>query len=155
MHDKAELEGIFMPVLSRCGLELIRFTASGSPRQPAFMVYVDRVGGVTVGECVEAAKALRQALTLHFGPGRAFSVAASSPGTDRLLRAQKDFALVAGRSVVLRVRGPNGDPEFEIVGPVLRADQEGVVLGVGENGTEHCVPYDRIATAKLKLPYSG
>jgi len=153
MHDKAELEGIVGPELAQCGLELIRLTLSGSPRQPAIMMYVDRVGGVTVGECVEAAKVVRPVLARHFGPGRSFSLGASSPGTDRPLRTQRDFGLIVGRQVIVQVRGDVGEALVEVIGPVVRAEQESVAVDVGAGGGERSVPYEKIVTAKMKLPY--
>jgi ribosome maturation factor RimP len=153
MHDKAELEGVVTPELAQRGLALIRLTMSGSPRQPAIMVYVDHVGGVTVGECVEAARALRPVLATHFGPGRSFTVGASSPGTDRPLRTQRDFGLIVGRQVTLQVRGEAGEALNELTGPVVRAEQDGVTVGVGPDGAESTVLYGSIVTAKMKLPY--
>ncbi|MBN1426571.1 hypothetical protein JXA88_18645 [Candidatus Fermentibacteria bacterium] len=153
MHDKAALEGVLSPVLALCGLELIRFTVGGSPRQPSLMVYVDRVGGVTVGECVDAAKALRRAIAAHFGSVRPFAVSVSSPGTDRPLGTQRDFALILGRRVAVRIEGEADDGESEIVGTVLRADSEAVVVESDADGSERGVPYSRIRTAKMRLPY--
>lgn len=153
MHDKAALQDVIAPVLAQHGLELIRFTMSGSPRQPALMVYVDRVGGVTVAECVGAAKALRHAVAEHFGPGRPFSIGTSSPGTDRPLRTQRDFALIVGRRVMARVQNGDGEADSDIAGVVLRAESEAVVLGGEADNVETMVPYGRIVAAKLKLPY--
>lgn len=153
MQDKTELEGVVAPEIARRGLELVRLTVSGSPRQPALMVYVDRVGGVTVGECVDLARALRPVLVQHFGPGRSFSVGASSPGTDRLLRTRKDFALIVGRAVTLRIRTDDAAGATEIAGTVREAEDDGVVLALAGGEASQRIAYEKIAGAKMKLPF--
>ncbi len=150
--DEADaLTGVITPVLARLGLEFVRMSIKGSRSQPSIVVFADRVGGVTAGECVEAAKALRPALAHHFGPGRTFAVGVSSPGTDRALRTRKDFALIAGRSVVLQVTTEDQTVE-EVTGTVVRAEEEGVVLA-GTDGTEFLIRYEKASAARLKLPY--
>jgi ribosome maturation factor RimP len=150
----SELEGVLQRVLSELGLELIRFRAGGPPRQSKLTIYVDRLGGVTVGECVEATRRLRRSLAEHFGDSRRFSVSVSSPGTNRQLKTQRDFSFVAGKRLLLRCRAEGGsDAELRVDGELTEVREDGVVVHQPPSDEPLLIAYDRILDARIKLPY--
>lgn len=149
-----ELEGVMQLVLSELGLELIRFRVGGSSRQPKLTVYVDRLGGVTVGECVEATRRLRRSLAEHYGDSRRFSVGVSSPGTDRPLKTQRDFSFVTGKRLVLRYREEgSSEAELRVDGELTEVREEGVAVHPPTSDEPLLIAYDRILDARIKLPY--
>lgn len=149
MHQTEELHRILAAEVARHGLHLVKVTVKGSARQPAITVFADRVGGITVGECVELSKALRPVVA-RFLASSAFSVDVSSPGTDRPLRTQEDFALIVGREVALVVT--QGEGTVEVRGRVREAREE-VVEIVGKDSMAHVVPYERLVSARIVLPF--
>jgi len=149
-----EIEGVLQPVLSELGLELIRFSVAGPSRQPKLTVYVDRVGGVTLGECVEATRRLRRSLAEQFGESRRFSVGVSSPGTDRPLKTERDFRFVQGKRLLLRYRAEDdGESELRMDGELTEVRGEGVVMRQADSDEPLLIAYDRILDARIKLPY--
>ena len=150
----SELETVLQSVLSALGLELIRLRVGGPWRQPTLTVYVDRMGGVTVGECVEATQSLRRSLAEHYGNNRRFSISVSSPGTDRTLKTQRDFSFVMGKRLVLRYRADDAsESELHVDGELTEAREEGVVVNHSVSNEPLLIAYDRILDARIKLPY--
>jgi ribosome maturation factor RimP len=149
-----ELEEVLQSVLFALGLELIRFRVGGPWRQPMLTVYVDRMGGVTVGECVEATRRLRRSLAEHYGDSRRFSVSVSSPGTDRSLKTQRDFSFVMGKRLVIRYRGDDAsEAELRADGELREAREEGVMVRQSISDEPLLIAYERILDARIKLPY--
>ena len=153
MLDIQRLEQFITDSLINLGLDLVRMNIGGSQRQPRITLFVDRVGGVTIGECVEATKDLKRRLTAHFDPGMQFSLNISSPGTDRPLKNRRDFHLITGRKVGVSYAGED-DPEerHEIEGTVLSADEMAIRLRT-DTGAEFAIPYSKILNARILLPF--
>jgi len=126
------------------GYELVgteRPTRSGLLR-----VYIDRAGGVNVDDCAAVSHQLTRTLTVeHVGYDR---LEVSSPGLDRLLRKERDFARFAGQKARVRMRVPlAGQRNFTGVvreagaGRVqLEVDGKVVSLELGDMETARLVP---------------
>jgi ribosome maturation factor RimP len=149
-----ELEVVLERVLSELGLELIRYNVAGPSRQPKLTVYVDRMGGVTVGECVEATRRLRRSLAEQFGDSRRFSVGVSSPGTDRPLKTERDFRFVQGKRLLVRYQAKDDrEAELRMEGVLTEVSEEGVMMRQADSDEPLLIAYDRILDARIKLPY--
>ncbi len=152
--ENPELEPIIMPVLAELGLELIRFNLSGTTRSHKMILFVDRIGGVTLRECVDATKNLRLALRQHYGQDRQFLVNVSSPGTDRPLKNRRDFAFIVGKRIVLSYLKEGNPPEEHLLdGELEEALEDAVVVRAEVEGQVFAVPYESIVKARIKLPY--
>jgi ribosome maturation factor RimP len=104
------------------GVELFDARFFGSGARSVLRVTIDRAGGVTVADCERVSSAVGAALDSEdFFDGRPYTLEVSSPGADRPLREERDFARIIGREAVLHLRAAaNG-------GRSLR----GVVAGCG------------------------
>jgi len=153
MLDTNLLEEFIIKSLADLGLELVRMNVGGAPRQPRITLFVDRVGGVTIGECVEATKDLKKRLISHFDPGMQFSLNISSPGTDRPLKNQRDFHLITGRKVSISYSGEE-DPveQYNVTGTVSVAGENNLELQT-ENGEGITISYSKILNARILLPF--
>lgn len=149
-----EIEYTITAALSDIDLELVQLRVGGASRQPRLTVFVDRVGGVTIGECVEATKELRRLLAEYYGPDRQFSLNVSSPGADRPLKSRKDFRLIKGRRVIVSYQiGEEPVEKREIEGDVVVAEETELILGMAGQETPLAIPYHRILSARIRLPY--
>ena len=67
-------------------------------------IYIDKPGGVTVDDCATVSHQLNRMLTVENISYDRLEV--SSPGLDRLLRKERDFARFAGQKARVRMRVP-------------------------------------------------
>lgn len=124
---------------------------SGS--RPLLRYFVDTFGGgVGVGLCAKASRAIQQQLdeTLQFGAEYAIEV--SSPGLDRRLARPRDFRKFLGREVKIRCRDLlNGRRKW--TGNIVSANGSGVTLAVADE--ELHFSYADIARANLVYEFAS
>ncbi|HXS09194.1 MAG TPA: ribosome maturation factor RimP, partial [Candidatus Krumholzibacteria bacterium] len=58
MVQERDLYGIINPELELLGFECVKLEVVGSSRSPVVRLYIDKPGGVTVGECAKVSRAL-------------------------------------------------------------------------------------------------
>ena len=108
-------------------------------------IFIDKPGGVTVDDCATVSHQLSRVLTVeHVGYER---LEVSSPGLDRLLRGERDFARFAGQKAEVRMRTPDATGRRKFVG-VLRGAQAGQ-LSLEMDGRVLALPVDDVDKAKL------
>src|SRR5688572_10452352 len=67
-------------------------------------LYIDKPGGITVDDCAAVSNQVSRVLTVeNVNYGR---LEISSPGLDRLLKGERDFARFAGQRARVRMRTP-------------------------------------------------
>jgi len=126
------------------GYELVgteRPTRSGLLR-----VYIDRAGGVNVDDCAAVSHQLSRVLTVENVSYERLEV--SSPGLDRILKKESDFARFAGQRARVRMRVPlDGQRNFTGVlreaaaGKVqLEVDGKVLSLDLGDMESARLVP---------------
>ncbi len=109
-------------------------------------LYIDRPGGVNVDDCAAVSHQVSRVLTVENVSYERLEV--SSPGLDRLLKKEKDFARFAGQRARVKMRVPV-DGQRNFVG-VLREASAGrvelevegrvVSLALGDVETARLVP---------------
>lgn len=82
--------------LELLGFECVKLEIVGSPRTPVVRLFIDKPGGVTVGECAMVSRALGLVLEREDPfPGR-YLLEVSSPGSNRPLVTGEHFQRFAG-----------------------------------------------------------
>jgi ribosome maturation factor RimP len=104
------------------GYELVDMQVSR--RGGLVRIFLDRPGGVTVDDCAGVSRQLQRVLAVEGIDYERLEV--SSPGLDRPLRGERDFARFAGRLVEVRMRLPDAGGRRRFTGRV-RAVGAGVV----------------------------
>lgn len=109
-------------------------------------------GGVTIERCADLSRDLSAALDVAEVLRQAYSLEVSSPGVERPLRTEAEFARFAGKraKVVLSEAGPDG--QFSYDGPILRAEGGQVVVGL-EGGGEAALPLAALKRAHLVFEF--
>lgn len=153
--------GFFQPIFYFCGTgkqmdlhDLLESTVAGlgyelvdverSPHGRLIRVFIDKLDGVTVDDCVAVSNHLSRLLAVeNVDYGR---LEISSPGLDRPLKKTSDFIRFAGESAKLKLRvALQGQRNF--VG-VLRGVQDGV-LRLEVDGKVLDLELDNLEKARL------
>jgi ribosome maturation factor RimP len=109
-----ELRRLIEPVVDEYGCELVDVDSQiGSSRSGALRITVDRREGdglVPVECCSEISREIGTQLdaddAARFGLPGPYSLEVSSPGLDRVLAREKDFAAACGKEVKIKTRRP-------------------------------------------------
>ena len=104
------------------GYELVDVQASNGGR--LLRLFIDKPGGVTLDDCAAISRHLTRVLAVEGIDYERLEV--SSPGLDRPLRKERDFARFAGQKAEVRMRTPDATGRRKFVG-VLRGAQAGQV----------------------------
>jgi ribosome maturation factor RimP len=116
------LEKVVEPAVAGMGYELIDVQASNGGK--LLRLFIDKPGGVTLDDCAAASRHLTRVLAVEGIDYERLEV--SSPGLDRPLRKETDFARFAGQRAEVRMRTPDATGRRKFVG-VLRGAGAGQV----------------------------
>jgi ribosome maturation factor RimP len=116
------LENVVEPAMAGMGYELVDVQASNGGR--LLRLFIDKPGGVTLDDCAAASRHLTRVLAVEGIDYERLEV--SSPGLDRPLRKEADFARFAGRKAEVRMRTPDATGRRKFMG-VLRGAEAGQV----------------------------
>lgn len=110
------------PALTGMGYELVDVQASNGGR--LLRLFIDKPGGVTLEDCAAISRHLTRVLAVEGIDYERLEV--SSPGLDRPLRKEADFARFSGQKAEIRMRTPDASGRRKFVG-VLRGAAAGNV----------------------------
>jgi ribosome maturation factor RimP len=101
------LEELIQPYLLAQGVELIEVQFTQPRRGRATLrLFVDREGGITLGEITRVSRVVGELLDVHDLIGSSYTLEVSSPGLTRELKKPRDYERYTGRLVRLTTRGP-------------------------------------------------
>jgi ribosome maturation factor RimP len=116
------VENVVEPAVSGMGYELVDVQASNGGR--LLRLFIDKPGGVTLEDCAAISRHLTRVLAVEGIDYERLEV--SSPGLDRPLRKERDFARFAGQKAEVKMRTPDASGRRKFVG-VLRGAEAGQV----------------------------
>jgi ribosome maturation factor RimP len=116
------LENVVEPAVAGMGYELVDVQASNGGR--LLRLFIDKPGGVTLDDCAAASRHLTRVLAVEGIDYERLEV--SSPGLDRPLRKEADFARFTGHKAEIRMRTADPGGRRRFVG-VLRGAAGGQV----------------------------
>ena len=125
------------------GYELVDVQASNGGR--VLRLFIDKPGGVTVDDCADLSRHLTRLLAVEGIDYERLEV--SSPGLDRPLRKEGDFARFAGQKAEVKMRTPDATGRRRFVG-VLRGAQAGQV-SLEMEGQRVALALDDVDKARL------
>jgi len=116
---KARIQELAEHAATSMGLEIVLVEIKGGSDRPVVRLYIDQPGGVTLDDCERLSKRLSVELDVEDWIPHSYTLEVSSPGLDRPLVIEADFARFAGRNVRVRTRLPvQGQRNFK--GKILR-----------------------------------
>jgi ribosome maturation factor RimP len=116
------LENVISPVVAGMGYELVDLQAANGGRM--LRLFIDKAGGIGVEDCAAVSRQLARVLEVEGVDYQRLEV--SSPGLDRPLRKEADFARFAGQKAEVRMRTPDPTGRRKFIG-VLRGVEDGAL----------------------------
>ena len=143
-----DLTALFEPVVESMGYELVGVDFHGSEHHGVLRVYIDSSDGITVDDCAAVSHQLSAVLDVEDPIAQAYDLEVSSPGINRPLFKQSDYARFSGEKAKIKLAvALNGRRNFS-----------GVLVGIDE--TDHVLidvdneifklPLHNIAKANLQ-----
>jgi ribosome maturation factor RimP len=109
---------------------------------------VDHPRGISLGDCEALSREIGYVLEADPGLGERFVLEVSSPGLDRELRTEREYAHFAGREARFVLRSPV-DGQSVVFGVIVSAGPEGVRVRLRDAAGEALLPYGSISRARL------
>lgn len=129
------------------GLELVHMEAVTELGQSILRLYIDKEGGVSLGDCTDVSRQLGDLLDVSMEISGAYRLEVSSPGLDRPISKLTDFQRFKGRMATITTHSPLGG-RSRFKGELLGlAPGELVCLDV--DGTTHEIALENIKRARL------
>lgn len=138
------IEEIIVPVLRDHGLELVDLEWRPHRPRAALRVFVDKRGGVGVGDCERASREIGDVVDVSGLISQAYDLEVSSPGLDRQLRKDREFRWAVGKRVCCWLAGGH-----EIRGRLTEVAEDRLILE--ENGERLEVSRAEITKARLDV----
>lgn len=144
--DLERVEALVQPALQGEAVELVdlRFVQEGGRWVLRF--YLDKAGGISLDDCERLSGRIGAVLDMEDAVPGSYSLEVSSPGLDRVLKREADFARFAGHRVKVRLReGLDGQRNFR---GTLKGASGGTV-SIDFGGRELSFPLSDVAEARL------
>jgi len=136
------------PILEEEGLELYDVEWSPAGRYSYLRIYIDKEGGVTIGDCERVSHQISDLLDVEDFIRTRYFLEVSSPGLTRELKKPLHYQKSLGSlvKVVLKSEGAKGRT---LEGTLQEADEEGfsIITPQGEVRVE----YGEVARAQLEI----
>ena len=120
----AALEALVEPVVAGMGYELVDLQAANGGR--FLRLFIDKPSGIDVEDCAAVSRQLSRVFEVEGVDYDRLEV--SSPGLDRPLRKQADFARFAGQKADVRMRTPDASGRKRFVGRLQGAEDGRVTM---------------------------
>ncbi len=138
---------IALPLLRELGLDLVEVEFRREAGGWVLRLYLDKSGGVTLGDCQRVSEELSDLLDVENVIGHPYSLEVSSPGLNRPLSREADFLRFVGQRARVRTsQAIAGQRRF--LG-ILKGYEAGRVMLEREDGTVVLIPHELISKASL------
>lgn len=103
---KTRVTDLIRPYLAAQGVELVEVEFAQPRRGRATLrLFVDREGGITLGEIAKVSRVVGELLDVHDLIRPSYTLEVSSPGLTRALKEPRDYERYTGRLVRLTTKG--------------------------------------------------
>ena len=143
-------EELLTPIIKANNLELVDVEYVKEAGSWYLRAYIDKEGGVTIDDCELVSRALSDLLDKNDFIEDSYILEVSSPGLDRPLRKEKDFARSIGRQVEVRLF-KSVDSCKEFTGELRAYDRDTVSISCSPE--EDLRVFDRKNIALIRLAF--
>jgi ribosome maturation factor RimP len=145
----SHLEPIIEPAVEAAGYRLVRLRLMGGHIKTLQIMAERADGTMNVDDCAALSRALSEFLEREEPIEGEYHLEVSSPGIDRPLTRQSDFARWAGHEAKLELHAPDESGRRRFKGLLLGLDGNDVEIEI--EGARIKFPFRAIADAKLVL----
>jgi ribosome maturation factor RimP len=150
---EAVVEELARPLADQLNLELVDVEYVMEAGRRYLRLYIDKPGGVTLDDCEALSRLMSDRLDEVDPIPDQYYLEVSSPGVERPLKRDTDFARFAGQKVEVSTFAPvNGQKVF--VGELVGLVDGQVCLRLTEGkqkGQEACLDRKQVARARLRV----
>ncbi len=139
-------EALLAPIVEEAGFELVDVEYVKEAGCWYLRGYIDKPGGITVNDCEAVSRVFSDRLDEDDFIEDSYIMEISSPGLDRPLKKDKDFARSMGKAVEIRTYRPI-DRQKEFSGVLTAYDDNSVTIDDDGN----LRTFDRKETALIRL----
>ena len=143
-------EALLSPIVESNGFELVDVEYVKEAGNWYLRGYIDKPGGITVNDCETVSRAFSDRLDEDDFIEDSYIMEISSPGLDRPLKKEKDFARSIGKLVEIRTYRPI-EKQKEFCGELTAYDNNSVTID--EEGTPYTFDKKDIALVRLAIDF--
>ena len=143
-------EALLSPIVESNGFELVDVEYVKEAGNWYLRGYIDKPGGITVNDCETVSRAFSDRLDEDDFIEDSYIMEISSPGLDRPLKKEKDFARSIGKLVEIRTYRPV-EKQKEFCGELTAYDNNSVTID--EEGTPRTFDKKDIALVRLAIDF--
>ena len=143
-------EAMLAPIVESNGFELVDVEYVKEAGTWYLRGYIDKPGGITVNDCETVSRAFSDKLDEDDFIEDSYIMEISSPGLDRPLKKEKDFARSIGKLVEIRTYRPI-ETQKEFCGELTAYDNNSVTID--EEGTPRTFDKKDIALVRLAIDF--
>jgi len=148
---RERIREIAEPAIGAEGLELVDIECLRMKSRWLVRIYIDKPGGVTLGDCQAVSNLIGDLLDLHDIPPGPYTLEVSSPGLDRPLVRDEDFKKYRGSRVNVKTSEKiGGSRNFHGVLLDFANEGDGMILIVDVDGKICRIPKDKVLKARLE-----
>ncbi len=134
------------PLCEYEGVELVHVDYQRESRGRILRLYIDRAEGVTLDDCSQISRQVGDLLDVELEHAGPYSLEVSSPGIDRPISREKDFARYEGEEAQVKTTRPiDGRRHFK---GILAGISDGTMKIRVDGGTV-AIPFREIRSARL------
>ncbi len=148
---EARTEELITPILAEFGFELVDVEYVKEGADMYLRAYIDKEGGITIDDCEAVSRRMSDLLDAEDFIDGSYIFEVSSPGLDRPLKKEKDFARSVGKEVEVKTyRALDGQKEFR--GVLTAYTDDTVTITTPEEG-ERVLSRTDIALIRLAFDF--
>jgi ribosome maturation factor RimP len=147
----AKVEAVVSPVLEAHGLELVDLQWRREARRWALRFFVDKPGGAGIVDCQRLSHEAADVIDVSGLISESYDLEVSSPGLDRELRTNREFAWAVGKDVRCWLREPV-EGRLEFAGRLEAAGPDRLAIASPDGKTAD-VPRALVTKARLDPPF--
>ena len=141
-------EELLAPIVELNGFELVDVEYVKEAGNWYLRGYIDKPGGITVNDCETVSRAFSDRLDEDDFIEDSYIMEISSPGLDRPLKKEKDFARSMGKLVEVRTYRPI-DKQKEFTGILKEFNKDSFTIVIEDNE----MTFQRSETALVRLAF--
>lgn len=146
---ESRTEALVMPIVEEKGFELVDVEWVKEGANWYLRAYIDKENGITVDDCEVVSRKLSDLLDEEDFISENYILEVSSPGLDRPLKKEKDFARSIGKDVEVKLfKAINKEKEF--TGVLTAYDEDTVTI---EMEDESEMQFKRSEIARIRLAF--
>ena len=146
---ESKTETLIQPLIDANHFELVDVEWVKEGANWYLRVFIDKEGGITVDDCELVSRAFEEILDKEDYISENYIFEVSSPGLDRPLKKEKDFARSIGKDVEIKLyKALNKEKEF--VGVLTAYDPETITITLDDEST---MVFNRSDVALIRLAF--